>query len=100
MNIDLLLQLGMSAPQANAYIFLVKNGPHSPPALARQLTESRTNTYNILDRLSELGLVKRYEEHNKYVFQAEPPTALQKLASQRRDEALQQERTLHATMPD
>lgn len=99
MDTGFLTQLGLTQLQATAYIFLLQHGPHTPPALALELKESRTNTYNILERLVELELVKRFEEKKKFVFQAEPPTALERLAVKQREVALERERKLHAAMP-
>jgi sugar-specific transcriptional regulator TrmB len=95
----LLTDIGLTPIQAKAYAFLTEKGPYSPPAIAHELKESRTNTYNVLEKLLDLGLVKKFEQHKKYIFQAEPPTALEKLAQEKRDMALQQERQLHALMP-
>jgi predicted transcriptional regulator len=99
MDTQLLLDLGLTPPQANAYVFLLQKGPHAPLAVSNAIHESRTNTYNVLDRLLAMGLVKRFDDSNKYVFQAEPPTALEKLAVKRREDALQSEKQLHAHMP-
>ncbi|HZL08190.1 MAG TPA: helix-turn-helix domain-containing protein, partial [Candidatus Dormibacteraeota bacterium] len=100
MDIELLSNIGLTPQQAKTYAFLAKQGAGPPPAIAQALGESRTNTYNVLEKLLEFGLVKRFRQNKRYVFQAEPPTALEKLAKQRRDAALQQERQLHALMPD
>lgn len=99
METELLTSLGLSDLQAKTYEHLAKNGAGTAPSTAQALKESRTNTYNVLDKLLDMGLVKRFKQNKKFVFQAEPPTALQKLAEQKRDAALQYERQLHALMP-
>lgn len=99
MEISLLTSIGLTETQAKTYSYLLAKGPHTPPQLAAALQESRTNTYNVLERLVELSLVKRYEEKKKYMFQAEPPTALEKLVVEQRKQALQTESKLHASMP-
>jgi predicted transcriptional regulator len=100
MDLELLTDIGLTAVQAKVYILLTKKGPHSPPAIATELSESRTNTYNVLEKLTDVGLVRRFEQNKKYMYQAEPPIALEKLIQQKRDAILGQERNLHAKMPD
>lgn len=100
MDPELLTNLGLTDAQARVYNGLLANGPHTPPALAKLINDSRTNTYNVLEKLTDLGLVKKEDINKKLVFSCEPPTALEKLARQRREAALKEEQTLHANMPD
>lgn len=59
MNTKTLLEAGLSESQAKAYVALIQQGQLSPPQLADQVKESRTNSYMILEKLEELGLVKK-----------------------------------------
>jgi sugar-specific transcriptional regulator TrmB len=99
MDVQTLVQLGLSRPQAKAYIYLVKDGSLAPPALAKKITESRSNTYKILDRLVELGLARKTEEHKKFIYRPENPIALEKLTKQARDTALAREKQIRESMP-
>lgn len=100
MENELLVSVGLTKIQAKAYRFLLVEGPHSPPYVAKKIGESRTNVYNSLEKLLDLKLVKKSDKNKKFVFQAEPPTALQAIVDQKRDSILQQERQLHALMPN
>ena len=99
MDLKLLTEIGLTPQQAKTYVYLSRHGTQAPPVVAAALGESRTNTYNVLEKLVEFGLVSRFRQNKRYVFRAEPPTVLEKLAQQKRDAALQQERELHALMP-
>ena len=52
-----LLKFGLSANQAKVYIFLGKYGPKSAPEVCKSLGLPRTETYNILNILQNLGAV-------------------------------------------
>ena len=79
MNTSILVEAGLTEPQATAYISLLTHSPISPPSLAKVIGESRTNTYKILEQLDELGLVTRDETKNKIKYIANSPTSLQTL---------------------
>lgn len=99
MNITTLTALGLTASQAKAYIILVQYGTLTPPALAEKIGESRSNTYKILDRLTELKLVKKDPGAIKLTFRADTPLALEELARQQRMEALNKEKQIKQAMP-
>ncbi len=97
---ELLANLGLTEAQSRVYSGLLHHGPQTPPALAKLIGDSRTNTYNILEKLIELQIVTKEDVNKKLVFSCAPPTALENLARSRREAALRQEQTLHATMPE
>ncbi len=99
MNTKTLLDAGLSESQAKAYVVLIQQGQLSPPQLALQIKESRTNCYMILERLEELGLVKKNEQQKKLVYQPENPVALERLIENRRNEILQTEKELKNNLP-
>lgn len=99
MNVETLMQLGLTKPQAKAYILLIKEGKLSPPVLASKIGESRTNAYKILDKLVEIQLAKKTEENKKFVYRPENPVALENLAREARDHMLQQEKQVKNYLP-
>lgn len=98
MNVQLLIQLGLNKTQAKAYLTLVQFGSLTPPELAKKTGETRTNAYTVLDRLVELGLAKKHDIAKKLQYRPENPIALEKLAQQGRDEALERERLVKGSM--
>lgn len=99
MDSKTLTQIGLNETQAEAYIQLVKNGSLSPPELSELTSEKRTNAYAVLDQLIELGLAKKKEINKKFRYFAENPVALEQLAKNKRTQALETERKVHASLP-
>jgi len=99
MNELLLQELGLTKTQAAVYAVLVKNSPASPPALAKIISESRTNTYKVLDTLEQLGLATRDESGKKIQYWASNPSVLRDLAHQKQLNAEADTRKLEAALP-
>ncbi len=86
MNEEILQQAGLTKAEAAIYTLLVKNSPCPPPKLADLASESRTNTYKLLDALEEKGLVSRDETQKKLRYWANNPSnLLEGLKKQRAD---------------
>lgn len=99
MNPALLAKLGLSPSQAKAYVALIEKGEQSPPELAKYIQESRSNTYMILDRLTELGLCKKSEGTKQLRYSANNPVALEVLAESRRKDVAALEDSVKQSMP-
>jgi HTH-type transcriptional regulator, sugar sensing transcriptional regulator len=100
MDIQLLEDTGLTKPQALAYEALVKSGRSTAPAIAAAITESRSNTYKVLDKLCELGLASKDTSGPKTLYFPNNPAALEQLLQQRTNQLHTQERKLTAGMPD
>ncbi|MCC7543576.1 hypothetical protein IT415_02610 [bacterium] len=99
MNEDTLIQLGLNQAQAKIYLLLIQNGLMTPPKIAELAQESRTNAYTVLDKLEELGLVKRTRSGKKLAYEPENPVALERLMEKRRKEVHQAEQRVKESMP-
>lgn len=99
MDITNLTAIGLSRPQAQAYVAIIEHGDIKPPELAGQLGITRTNAYKLLDKLEELGLVRKLDE-GKIVYQANNPVALSSLTAQYRAEATAREEAAKNVMHD
>jgi len=99
MDLQTLTEIGFTTPQAKAYITLIKSGPITPPELAQKISESRSNTYKILDRLVEMGVVSKAKVGKKLMFRPENPIALENSIRQTRNQILEREQHIKATMP-
>ncbi len=73
---ELLQQAGLNEQQAKTYLYLLKQGESSPPAVAKALNLTRSNAYKVLEKLLEIPLVQRSEVQGKFVYRAEDPIAL------------------------
>lgn len=99
MNTETLCKIGFTTAQAKAYIYLVRAGSLTPPELAVKIKESRSNTYKILDRLVEMGVVRKSTEHKRATYLPENPVSLESAAKKNRDDALLREQQIKDAMP-
>lgn len=99
MTPELLQQLGLTASQAKTYLTLIEKGELAPPALARLTGETRSNTYMILQKLEELGLVEKMNQAKKISYQPTSPVALESLAEKHRRDSVTVEQQVKHSMP-
>jgi sugar-specific transcriptional regulator TrmB len=99
MNIETLTNVGLTIPQAKAYITLIREGSLTPPELAAKISESRTNAYKILDRLVDMGVARKATKNKRVAYHPENPISLESAAKHARDKALQHEKQVKDAMP-
>jgi sugar-specific transcriptional regulator TrmB len=100
MNTTILVEAGLTEPEANAYTFLVTNSPIAPPRLAELIKESRTNTYKLLESLEELGLAQKDESEKKIKYWAKNPSSLLQVVQEKKQIAELQAKKLESSLPD
>lgn len=100
MNSEALMTIGLTEPQADAYLALLELGALKPPELAERLGTTRTNAYKLLDKLVELQLANKSEEQRKIVYRVSNPIALSALTSSYRAEAVAREEAARSIMQD
>lgn len=100
MNEKILQEAGLTKSEASAYTLLVKNSPCAPPKLAELISESRTNTYKLLDSLEEKGLVSRDETQKKLRYWANNPSALLDTLKKQRKEVESAEKRFQDSLPN
>lgn len=95
MDKEILKKAGLTDSQAKGYIALVQESELSPAELALKINESRTNTYAIIDKLINYGLISKKEDI-KYgaKYKANHPSALETLAENRRKILVRNEQTV------
>lgn len=75
---------GLSATEAKMYKTLLSKKEWRPAEIAKSVSESRTNSYKILDDLTEMGLATRYDKAKKLHYRAAHPSRLMELARAKR----------------
>lgn len=75
---------GLSTTEAKCYTALLEKKEWKPSDLAKNVQETRTNTYKILDNLVALGLAERFDKDKKLHYRATNPMKLLELARARR----------------
>ena len=99
MNTTTLEYFGLTKPQARAYVSLVKNGHMTAKQISEKIGESRTNTYMILEKLSQLGLIHKNTDKKILRYFPSSPLQLQNIVETKRQDILVQERTVKEAMP-
>jgi sugar-specific transcriptional regulator TrmB len=99
MDTTILVEAGLTEAEASAYTFLVKNSPIAPPRLAELISESRTNTYKLLESLEELGLAQKDESDKKIKYWAKNPNALLQHVVEEKEEAELKAKKLQSSLP-
>jgi sugar-specific transcriptional regulator TrmB len=100
MNTELLVNLGLTLPQAAIYLALVEHGTATVTQVAQLSGQTRTNTYALLDKLTELGLAERIGGSKKLNYRALSPDALEHLITQQRQAAEKREQLMRSNLPD
>lgn len=95
MDIDIIKKAGLTESQAKAYIALIEHTDVSASELAEYISETRTNTYAIVDKLLKYGLISKKEDV-KYgaKYNSNHPSALEALAESRRKALARNEKSV------
>jgi hypothetical protein len=95
---DTLVQAGLTTAQADTYLLLLDQGFLAPPAVAAQLSLTRSNAYKVLEQLMEMGLSIREERQKKCVYGPGDPCALNDLLARERNRVLALEEAVNASL--
>lgn len=93
-DIHIIERAGLTEPQAKTYLALLRNGTLTPTKISEITGETRTNTYALLDKLTELNLVEKGEKGKTASYIALPPSNLELLAEKRRRAAINDEQNI------
>ncbi len=94
MNLQSLLKdLGLFDSDIRIYLYLLEQGISTPPQIARGTKIARTNTYVILKRLTEKGLIEEQKRGKRKAYIATDPLALEQSFERKRD-------AIHQMLPD
>lgn len=83
-------RLGLDDEQAQAYVWLLQNGPNTVLSISRGLKTGRTKLYPLLEDLTQKQLITIHERHYGTSYEAQPPHVIEFLVSEheRQTEAL------------
>lgn len=97
---DILIEIGLNKKEARAYLYLLDTEQLSASELAKNIEETRTNTYMILESLTEMGLVQENNKTTIKLFSAISPQKLQELISGKQKELQSLNASIKMFMPD
>lgn len=99
MDIEILKGVGLTEPQARTYLKLLELGEASPPELAEELGETRTNMYSILEQLQAKNIALRLDSGKKLVYRPAHPINISTYVERRRNVILNWEYKLNSVIP-
>jgi predicted transcriptional regulator len=79
MKEEALLAIGLTSNEAKVYLVLLKLASANVNEITKKSGVHRVNVYDILDRLTEKGLVSRIISNKKKVYQAANPEVLKEI---------------------
>lgn len=95
MNINhLLIEAGLSSPEARTYITLYQLQESQSGMLAEQANVHLSKIYSVLEKLIGKGLVSYRIQNNIKIFQAAPPEALAQLIEKKEEELIAQKKQI------
>ncbi|MEK6893820.1 MAG: helix-turn-helix domain-containing protein [Nanoarchaeota archaeon] len=80
-----LMSLGLSEKEANVYMACLKMGEATANRLSELSFLPRSTTYDILEKLRNLGLISTYIKESKTFFKSNPPESLKSMLSEKDD---------------
>ena len=83
-----LKEIDLTKSESKIYLYLLEEGLSTPPQIARSTKIARTNCYNILTALKDIGLIEEQEKGKRKAYIASDPEALLR-AIQKKKEAVE-----------
>ncbi|MCB0340409.1 MAG: hypothetical protein KDD53_12435 [Bdellovibrionales bacterium] len=74
--LQVLEELGLNQNERDVFLFLLRSGPTPAKLIASAAGLSRTNTYNVLESLERISLVRRDTSATRTLFKLNHPSAL------------------------
>jgi HTH-type transcriptional regulator, sugar sensing transcriptional regulator len=97
---NLLLEIGLTENESNAYLALIEKGQQSPPSIADLLKIKRVTAYAVLKSLQKKGLAEEKDTKKKLLYKPLPPTALLDSVETRRKDIERAEKSLKTLIPE
>jgi sugar-specific transcriptional regulator TrmB len=96
---EALMQLGLNQKEAKLYLYLLQNGSQTALQAAKGLDEKRTNTYMLLDSLTEKGIVSANNDGGARHFAAGDPNSLKSLLEAEQQRQARASAALRVALP-
>ncbi len=100
MDIEALINLGLSKEEADIYLSLLNKGEQGASDLSKSTKVKRTYIYSVSASLIKKGLISQVKKGKTTVFNPMSPDKLLTLAHDKKQKAEQAEQTLEAILPN
>ncbi|MBY0538716.1 hypothetical protein K2P47_04970 [Patescibacteria group bacterium] len=98
--INKLIELGLTAKEAEVYLTLLQSGDATADQLAKTSKLNRSTTYVQIKSLTDHGLVSTFKRGKKTFFAAESPHNLQRILEQKKQHIAYQEAEVTELIPE
>ena len=98
-DISIFEDIGLTELEAHVYRCMLQLGPRAAGTIAQRSGIKRGQTYNILERLTDMGLVQQYDNNNIKYYVASNPQSLMSLLEMREDAISQSKQKLVKAIP-
>lgn len=95
-----LQDLGLNEKEARFYLYLLNEGSLTAAEIAKQLNESRTNTYMVLEKLAAEGLVQVSDRTAVRQYMAADPSVLKNRINRQMQQIKQTHVALQSVLPE
>lgn len=99
MDIELLMQTGLSEVQAKIYLYLIEHGQSTPAKIAAGVDENRTTVYSAASKLEELGIISEKDKGKVTAYIPNHPSVLESIAEKRLRKVARQAKNLESNLP-
>lgn len=99
MDINNLVEIGLTESQAKGYLAIIEAGELTPSELGLKINEKRTTSYMVLDKLEQLGLAEKCDDSAKLKYKPTNPLALESLILNKKKQLAEVESKMRATLP-
>ena len=80
-----LIKLGLAEKEASVYLVCLKVGEATANRISELSHLPRSTTYDVLEKLKNLGLISTYKKDSKTYFRANPPESLKAMLDEKQD---------------
>ena len=99
MDMNILMQAGLSEVQAKIYLYLIKNGQKTPAEIAEGINENRTTVYSAAEKLEAIGVISQKDRGKVSAYVPNHPSVLESIAEKRLRKAARQAKNLEGNLP-
>jgi len=95
-----LQELDLSESETSVYLALLRKGPDTASAVAKKADMHRRLAYDVMESLTEQGLVSYVDKENRRIYKPASPERLQEIVEDRRQDLNELENRIDAVLPD
>lgn len=95
----ILKELDLTETESEIYLTLLKKGEGTASSTAKKSGVQRRQTYDIMEKLKEKGLVSYRDQENKRIYSATTPKRLKELVEERKNNLIELEEKIDDILP-